>query len=40
MKETKTRDLKKIIGMFYLGKVASEDFSEEMTATYFLFLWK
>lgn len=34
MKETKIRNLKKITGMTYLDKVASEDFSEEMTATF------
>lgn len=37
MKETKTRDLKKRIGKSCLVKTASEDFSEEMTAAYFLF---
>lgn len=37
MKETKTRDLKKIIGMSYVDEVASEDFSEETAATYSLF---
>ena len=40
MKETKTRDLKEIIGISYLDKMASGDFSEEMTAAYFLLLCK
>lgn len=33
MKETKIRDLKKIVRMSYSNKVASEDFSEGITAT-------
>lgn len=38
MKETKTRDLMKTVRMSYLDQVASEDFSKEMTATYFFIL--
>lgn len=34
MKETKTRDLKEIIGISYLDKMASGDFSDEMTNFY------
>lgn len=40
MKETKTRDLKKIIGTSYLNKVGSAAFSEEIMAANILFLYK